>query len=96
MSILSSIQTMADDELYQSACNLPIQMTIMDVANFLGVSRSSAYKLTHMEGFPVVRLAGMKRQIIPKKLFLDWYSTLLNGETYNGDRDILAVQDGSC
>ena len=72
---------MAAEELCDRANNLPIHLTIMDVANFLGVSRSSAYKLTHTEGFPALRLTDVNRRIIPKKLFLDWYCRLVEDQT---------------
>lgn len=50
-----------------------MQPTIMDIANFMGISRSSAYKLVHSEDFPTMRLQGLRRLIISKKLFLDWF-----------------------
>ena len=73
MDIFSVIEENAANELIQKAAELPVQPTIMDIANFMGTSRSSAYKLVHSEGFPAVHLQGLRRVLIPKKLFLDWF-----------------------
>lgn len=73
MDIFSVIEENAANELVQRAAELPMQPTIMDIANFMGISRSSAYKLVHSEGFPAMRLQGLRRLIISKKLFLDWF-----------------------
>ena len=75
MNIFSQIKELASDELIQLAESLPLQLTVMDVAHFLGVSRTTAYKLIHSEGFPAVQFPGVKRLIVPKKLFLDWFIT---------------------
>ena len=77
MDIFSIIEENAANELVQRAAELPVQPTIMDIANFLGVSRSTAYKLEHSDGFPAIRLQGFRRLIISKKLFLDWFLKLL-------------------
>ena len=73
MNTLSHLKEQAAAELVRSAEELPIQLTVMDVARFLGVGRSTTYKLVHSEGFPAVRFPGCKRLVVPKKLFLDWY-----------------------
>ena len=67
MDTFFHLKEQAAAELAQSAADLPIQLTVMDIA------RSTAYKLVHSEGFPAMRLPGCKRLIVPKKLFLDWY-----------------------
>lgn len=77
MDIFSTIEENAANELVQRAAELPAQPTIMDIANFLGVSRSTAYKLAHSDGFPAIRLQGFRRLLISKKLFLDWFVKLL-------------------
>ena len=91
MNTLTHLKEEAAAELARSAANLPIQLTVMDIARFLGVGRSTAYKLVHSEGFPAVRLPGCKRLIVPKKLFLDWYvSTVPHGASaLNPDDDTI-------
>lgn len=73
MDVLSDLKDQAAAELVHAAEDLPIQLTVRDVAHFLGIGRSTAYKLVRSEGFPAVRFPGCKRLVIPKKLFLDWY-----------------------
>ena len=73
MNIFFELKDKAADELLQLSEGLPLQLTVMDIANFLGVSRTTAYKLVHSEGFPAIQFPGFKRLIIPKNLFLDWF-----------------------
>lgn len=103
MDIFSQIKELASDELIQLAENLPLQLTAMDVARFLGVSRTTAYKLVHSEGFPAVHFPGVKRLIVPKKLFLDWFVTNMKKsgfdveitkETQNGDPTRTLAEEG--
>lgn len=94
MNMLTHLKEEAAVELARSAADLPIQLTVMDIARFLGVGRSTAYKLVHSEGFPAVRLPGCKRLIVPKKLFLDWYvSTVPHGESVLNPGDDTIVSD---
>lgn len=52
---------------------LPLNMTVDDVASFLGVSVSTAYKLVKADGFPKLKMPGRRLVIIPKHLFFSWY-----------------------
>lgn len=54
--------------------SLPINMTVDDVAKFLGVSSSTAYKVVKQEGFPKLRLPGRRLVIVPRHLFFTWYT----------------------
>ena len=45
-------------------------MTAADVANYLNISQSKAYELTHRKDFPVCRFGGSIR--IPRTGFLAW------------------------
>lgn len=54
-------------------CNideLPLSLTVMDVARILGLSKTNAYCLCNSKGFPCIR-AG-RRMIIPKTAFAKW------------------------
>jgi len=53
---------------------LPINMTVDDVAKFLGVSQSTAYKVVKQDSFPKLRIPGRRLVIVPKHLFLTWYA----------------------
>ena len=50
---------------------LPMFLSVMDVAALLGISRSSAYELAAEEGFPKLKLVP-GRVIIPRDRLLEW------------------------
>ena len=50
---------------------LPMFLTVMDMAALLGISRSSAYELAAEEGFPKLRFVP-GRVIIPRDKLFDW------------------------
>jgi excisionase family DNA binding protein len=58
------------DEI-KSADDLPVCLNVPDVAKYLGVSRSVAYKLVRQPGFPSIRV-GEKRIVIPRDKFKEW------------------------
>ncbi len=45
-------------------------MTVTEIKNYLNISQSAAYGLTHSKGFPVCRLGGSIR--IPRAAFMAW------------------------
>lgn len=49
---------------------MPEYLTIGDVKNYLNISTSKAYQLSHLKGFPVCRFGGAIR--IPRNAFLRW------------------------
>lgn len=55
---------------YTSYDQLPIMLSVTEVARFLGISRTNAYELIHTEGFPKIQLG--KRIVIPKDKLLVW------------------------
>lgn len=73
MSELNSIESAAQRELTEKINNLPLSLTVRDVADFLGICLTSAYKLASQDGFPKVRMPGVKRVVIPKVKFIEWY-----------------------
>lgn len=56
--------------MYKNIDDLPITLTVTDVANILGISRNNAYALSNSKDFPVIQIG--KRKIIPKRAFEDW------------------------
>ena len=46
-------------------------LTVMDVANLLGISRASAYELAKEENFPKLKIV-QGRTIIPRDRLLEW------------------------
>ena len=55
---------------YKSYDDLPLMLSVMDVAALFGISRSHAYDLVHEKGFPVMELGG--RIIVPKDALIKW------------------------
>ena len=49
---------------------LPAVLTMKNVQNILGISKTKTYELPHTEGFPVVRFGRSLR--VPKAAFLRW------------------------
>ena len=43
--------------MYKSRDEMPMFLTVMDVANLLGISRASAYELVREDNFPKLKIA---------------------------------------
>ena len=57
--------------MYKSKEQLPMFLTVMDVANLLGISRASAYELVREDNFPKLKIV-QGRTIIPRDRLLEW------------------------
>ena len=57
--------------MYKSKEELPMFLTVMDVANLLGISRASAYELVREDNFPKLKIV-QGRTIIPRDKLLEW------------------------
>ena len=57
--------------MYRSKEELPMFLTVMDVANLLGISRASAYELVREDNFPKLKIV-QGRTIIPRDRLLEW------------------------
>ena len=57
--------------MYKSKEELPMFLTVMDVANLLGISRASAYELVREDYFPKLKIV-QGRTIIPRDRLLEW------------------------
>ena len=57
--------------MYKSKEELPMFLTVMDVANLLGISRASAYELVREDNFPKLKIV-QGRTIIPRNRLLEW------------------------
>ena len=57
--------------IYKSKEELPMFLTVMDVANLLGISRTSAYELVREENFPKLKIV-QGRTIIPRDRLFEW------------------------
>ncbi len=59
-----------EKKVYKSYEELPLMLTVLDVAAVLGISRAGAYELVRSDGFPVLKIGN--RIVIPKDKFLLW------------------------
>jgi len=57
--------------IYKDKSEMPMFLTVMDVANLLGISRASAYELVREENFPKLKIV-QGRTIIPRDRLLEW------------------------
>lgn len=48
----------------------PLLLKATDVANIMGVAKSTAYELMRMSGFPVIEINTIKR--VPRDEFFTW------------------------
>jgi len=63
----------ARQELTDRIKDLPITLSASDVAGILGICLTTAYKLIAHDEFPKVKMSGVRRVIIPKARFIEWY-----------------------
>ena len=57
--------------MYKNKEELPMFLTVMDMANLLGISRASAYELVREDNFPKLKIV-QGRTIIPRDRLLEW------------------------
>lgn len=57
--------------IYKTKEEMPLFLTVMDLANLLGISRASAYELVRTENFPKLKIV-QGRTIIPRDRLLEW------------------------
>ena len=56
--------------MYKSYDELPLMLSVHDVAEVLGISKSSAYVLAKEKGFPTLKSG--TRVVIPRDRFIEW------------------------
>ena len=65
--------------VYKSYDELPLMLSVPEVAVALGISRAGAYELVRSDGFPALKIGS--RIVVPKEKFIEWVNaqTLGNG-----------------
>ena len=58
---------------YTNYDDLPLMLSVPDVASVLGISRAGAYELVRRDGFPALRIGS--RIVVPKEKFIEWINT---------------------
>lgn len=57
-------------ETFKSYEDLPLMLSVSEMAAALGISRAGAYELARSEGFPALRIG--TRIVIPKDKLQEW------------------------
>lgn len=55
---------------YKSYDELPLMLSVREIAKVLGISKTSAYELVRSKGFPVLKIGS--RMVVPKEKFCEW------------------------
>ena len=56
--------------VYKSYDELPLMLSVPEVAAVLGISRAGAYELVRSDGFPSLKIGS--RIVAPKEKFIQW------------------------
>lgn len=62
--------------VYKSYDELPLMLSVPEVAAVLGISRAGAYELARSEGFPTLKIGS--RIVVPKEKFVQWIDSQIN------------------
>lgn len=62
---------------YRSYDDLPLMLSVPEVAEVLGISRAGAYDLVRSAGFPHMKLGN--RILVPKDKFIKWIDNNTEG-----------------
>lgn len=68
--------------MIHSMDDLPVILSVSDVAAVLGISRAKAYQLFHRLDFPTLKLD--KRLLVRRELFFQWLDKQTQVEGYSG------------
>lgn len=56
--------------IYKSYDELPLMLSVQEIAKVLGISKTSAYELVRSKGFPVLKIGS--RLVVQKEKFREW------------------------
>lgn len=62
---------------YKSYDELPLMLSVKELSEFLGISKSGAYELVKTKDFPVVKIGA--RVLIPKDKLIEWIDKQTGG-----------------
>ena len=62
---------------YKSFDDLPLMLSVPEVANLLGISRAGAYELVKTDGFPSLTIGS--RIIVPRNKLIAWIDEKSSG-----------------
>ena len=65
--------------VYKSYDELPLMLSVPEVAVVLGISRAGAYELVRSDSFPVLKIGS--RIVVPKEKFIEWVNAQTLGSS---------------
>ena len=65
--------------VYKSYDELPLMLSVPEVAAVLGISRAGAYELVRSDGFPALKIGS--RIVVPKEKFIEWVNAQTLGNS---------------
>ena len=65
--------------VYKSYDELPLMLSVPEVATVLGISRAGAYELVRSDGFPALKIGS--RIVVPKEKFIEWVNAQTLGSS---------------
>lgn len=65
--------------IYKNADDLPLMLSVLEVADVLGISRAGAYDLVKSKGFPAINIG--RRIVVPKEALLKWIQAQVEKQT---------------
>lgn len=68
-----------NENFYKSYDELPLMLSVQEIAKVLGISKTSAYELVRSKGFPVIKIGS--RMVVPKEKFREWVEQNTGGST---------------
>ena len=66
------------EKQFKTYDDLPLMLSVQDVAKALGISRAGAYELVKSQGFPAMNIGS--RIIVPKEEFILWIKQKVSGK----------------
>ena len=63
---------------YKSYDELPLMLSVPEIAVVLGISRAAAYELARSKDFPSLRIG--TRIVVPKDKFISWINRKVEGK----------------
>lgn len=69
--------------MFKSYDELPLMLSVPEMAAALGISRAGAYELVRTEGFPALKIGS--RIVIPKDKLREWVNESINTKSTRSD-----------
>ena len=74
--------------MYKNYDDLPLMLSVHDVAEVLGISKSSAYVLAKEKGFPTLKIGA--RVVVPRDRFIEWINKQAVALCHSQSKEIIS------